>query len=54
MPQPSRIQFYLTLPYKHDPIADPLVRAYLDRGYRIVQFQRLTDRDAVVTIEARA
>jgi hypothetical protein len=26
------------------------VRAYLDRGYRIEQFQRVTDREVVVTL----
>ena len=45
-----RIQLYLQLPYKFDPIRHARVRELLAQGYRIEQFQRITDRDAVVTL----
>ncbi len=48
---PRRVQLYLDLPYKKEPREDLRVRAWLDRGYRIAHLQRLTDRDAVVTLE---
>ena len=46
----ERIQLHLVLPYKFDPAEDPRIRRYLDRGYRVEQLQRLTDREAVVTL----
>jgi hypothetical protein len=46
----KRIQLHLVLPYKFDPADHHEVRAYLDRGYRIEQFQRVTDREVVVTL----
>ena len=45
-----RVQLHLVLPYKADPIEHNRVRAYLDRGYRIEQLQRITDREAIVTL----
>ncbi len=48
--EPRRIQLHLVLPYKFDPVQDHRVKAYLDRGYRIEQFQRITDREAIVTL----
>lgn len=45
-----RVQLHLVLPYKADPSEHNHIRAYLDRGYRIEQFQRITDREAVVTL----
>lgn len=48
---PRRLQLHLDLPYKKEPREDPRVRAWLDRGYRISRLQRLTDRDALVTLE---
>jgi hypothetical protein len=46
----DRIQLHLVLPYKFEPRDNHRVKRYLDRGYRIVQFQRITDREAVVTL----
>ena len=46
----QRIQLHLVLPYKFDPNQHHRIRAYLERGYRIEQFQRLTDREAIVTL----
>lgn len=45
-----RVQLHLVLPYKADPIEHHQIKTYLDRGYRIEQFQRITDREAVVTL----
>jgi len=45
-----RVQLHLVLPYKADPVEHDNVRSYLDRGYRIEQFQRITDREALVTL----
>ncbi len=47
----DRIQLQLVLPYKFEPRRDPRIRGYLERGYRIVVLQRLSDREAVVTLE---
>ena len=41
---------HLALPYKFDPADDPRIRKYLRRGYRVEQLQRLTDREAIVTL----
>ena len=50
-PAPRRpIQLHLVLPYKFDPIDHRRVRELLAQGYRIDEFQRLTDREAVVTL----
>ena len=46
----DRVQLHLVLPYKFDPVDDGRIRAYLDRGYHIEQLQRLTDREALVTM----
>ena len=46
----ERVQFHLVLPYKLQPRDNPRVRGYLDRGYRIVQLQRVTDREVLVTL----
>ncbi len=51
---PRRVQLHIALPYKIEPGDDPRVRAHLDQGYRIIELQRLTDRDAIVTLEAPA
>ncbi len=52
MRPPEKLQLHLKLPYKFEPRQHHQVRGYLERGYRIVQLQRLTDREAVVTLEA--
>ena len=44
------VQLHLVLPYRHQPREDPRIKAYLDRGYRIVQLQRVTDREVIVTL----
>ena len=44
------IQLHVELPYKAEPRRAPRVAALLAEGYRIVQLQRLTDRDALVTL----
>ena len=51
MSSTDRVQLHLVLPYKFEPRRDPRVRRYLDRGYRIVTLQRLSDREAMVTLE---
>ncbi len=49
----ERIQLHLVLPYKFQPTDEPRVKKLLDRGYRIVQLQRLTDREVLVTLTDR-
>ena len=44
------IQLHLALAYKFDPIRHQHVRQLLAQGYRIEQFQRITDREALVTL----
>jgi len=44
------IQLHLVLAYKFEPCEHPRVKRYLDQGYRIAQFQRVTDREAVITL----
>jgi hypothetical protein len=46
----ERIQLHLVLPFKFEPRENRRVRRYLEQGYRIEQFQRITDREAVVTL----
>ena len=47
----KRVQLHLSLPYKLEPGRHPRVAKLLAQGYRIAQLQRLTDRDAIVTLE---
>ena len=49
--EPERVQLHLVLPYKFEPREHAEVRRYLDRGYRIRQYQRVTDHEAVLTFE---
>ena len=49
-PRPRRVQLHLVLPYKFEPRQDRRVRDYIERGYRIVDLQRITDREAFVTL----
>jgi len=44
----DRIQLQLPVPYHLEPRDDARVRSYLERGYTIVQYQRLTDQEVVV------
>ncbi len=49
----ERVQLHLVLPYKIEVRDDPQVRRYLERGYRIEQLQRVSDREAVVVLRSR-
>jgi hypothetical protein len=46
----ERTQLHLVLPYKLEARDHPEVRGYLDGGWRIVQLQRVSDREALVTL----
>ncbi len=50
MESPERIQLHLVLPYKHEVGDHPQVKTRLDDGYRIVQLQRVSDREVLVTL----
>lgn len=52
MQRTDRVQLQLVLPYKFEPMRDERIRKYLDRGYRIEQFQRLSDQEALITLRA--
>ncbi len=47
---PDRIQLHLVLPYKDEAASHPQIQAHLERGYRIEQLQRVTDREILVTL----
>lgn len=49
-----RIQLQLPIPYRREPRDDERVRRYLERGFRIAHYQRLTDQEVVVTLEPPA
>jgi len=44
------VQLHLVLPYRIEPRDDPRVLAYLDRGYRVHELQRVTDREVLITL----
>jgi hypothetical protein len=46
----DRLQLHLTLPYKLEPREHPRIREHLQRGLRILQFQRISDREVIVTL----
>ena len=46
----KRLQLQLVLPYKFQPGSHHRVRAYLADGYVLEDVQRLSDREAVVTL----
>jgi hypothetical protein len=50
----DRIQLHLVLAYKHEAREHPRIRERLERGYRIVQLQRVSDREVLVTLERAA
>ena len=50
MPESRRLQVHVPLPYRKEPGHDPRVARYLSAGWRVEEFQRLTDRDALVTL----
>jgi hypothetical protein len=47
----SRVQLHVSLPYKQEPKAHPKVSRLLAEGWKVAGLQRLTDRDALVTLE---
>jgi hypothetical protein len=47
---PERVQIQVDLSFKHEPRDHPGIRALLEQGYRIVDLQRLTDKEAAVTL----
>jgi hypothetical protein len=47
----QRIQLHLVLPYNHEVGDHPRIGPHLDQGYRIVQLQRVTDREVLVTLD---
>ncbi|MDX1388730.1 MAG: hypothetical protein R3344_06045 [Acidobacteriota bacterium] len=50
MDRPESIQLHVALPYKQQPRDHPRIRRLLDDGYLIAQFQRITDREAIITL----
>ena len=50
MTEPVLIQLQIDLPYHDEPRRHPEIRRYLDRGYRVVQLLRASDREALVTL----
>jgi hypothetical protein len=48
--QHDKVQLHLVLPYKFQPTDEPRVKNLLDRGYRILDLQRVTDREVIVTL----
>ena len=46
----DRVQLHVPLPFKKEPGHDPRVARYLTTGWRVEELQRLTDRDALVTL----
>jgi len=51
MESKAAVQIQLALSYKTQPREHPRVRAYLERGYRIAHLQRISDGEALVTLE---
>lgn len=49
-PSRDELQLHLVLPYKFQAADHPRVRRYLEAGYRIRQLQRVSDREALVTL----
>jgi len=50
----ERVQLHLVLPYKFEPRRDRRVKSYLDRGFRIRQLQRVSDREVLITLSPPA
>ena len=46
----DRVQLHLVLAYKFEPRQHHRVRAYLEQGYVVEQMQRISDREAIVTL----
>ena len=47
----SRLQLHIALPYKQEPKVHPRISRLLAEGWKVSGLQRLTDRDALVTLE---
>ena len=54
MENTDRVQLHLVLAYRHEAREHPKIREHLGRGYRIVQLQRVTDQEVLVTLERAA
>jgi hypothetical protein len=50
MPGAERIQLHLELQYRMQPRDHPKIGALLDRGFRIADLQRVTDKEVVITL----
>ena len=48
------IQLHLELPYKIEPRQHREIARYLDAGWRIQNLQRISDREALVTMDPPA
>ena len=46
-----RVQLHVSLAYKQEPKVHPKVSRMLAEGWKVAGVQRLTDRDALVTLE---
>lgn len=46
----ARVQLHLALSFKQEPRDHPRIAALLKEGYRIDQLQRVTDKEALVTL----
>lgn len=46
----ERFQIQISLAYRHEPRTDPRVGGLLAAGWSVVGVQRLTDREALVTL----
>jgi len=46
----ERVQLHLVHPYNIELCHHHTIKSYLDRGYRILQLQRVTDREILVTV----
>jgi hypothetical protein len=53
MERTERVQLHLALSFKKEPRDHPRIAALLEEGYRIDQLQRVTDKEAVVTLVRR-
>jgi hypothetical protein len=50
MERSERVQMHLTLSFKKEPHEHPQIGALLEQGFRVDQFQRVTDKEVVVTL----
>lgn len=50
MNREERVQIQLGMTFKQQPADHARVKAYLERGYRVVHVQRVTDHEALVTL----